>query len=69
MLLEHFQTIEGPYNKHTIEDQGCSCAIRLKNCSGAVFFYYGMEQKKQKIKERKRKGDKDFGKCSLQNKV
>jgi hypothetical protein len=41
----------------------------LEKLFGCCFFYYGMEQKKQKIKERKRKGDKDFGKCSLQNKV
>ena len=56
MLLEHFQTIEGPYNKHTIEDQGCSCAIRLKNCSGAVFFTMEWSKKtKNKGKEKERR--------------
>jgi hypothetical protein len=34
-----------------------------------LFFLLWNGAKKQKIKERKRKGDKDFGKCSLQNKV
>ena len=38
MILEHFHlrqqldTIEDPYNKHTMEDQGCSWTTRLKNC-------------------------------------
>ena len=62
MLSEHFQTIEGPYNKHTSEDQACSCAIRLKNCSSAVFFYYGMEPKKQKTKGQEKERRQGFWK-------
>ena len=33
-------TIEDPHNKHTIEDQGCSWTTPLKNCLGAVFFWW-----------------------------
>ena len=43
MILEHFHlrqqldTIEDPYNKHTMEDQGCSWTTRLKNCVADFF--------------------------------
>ena len=43
MILEHFHlrqqldTIEDPYNKHTMEDRGCSWTTRLKNCVADFF--------------------------------
>jgi hypothetical protein len=35
--LQKNLTIEVHHNKHSIEDQGCSWAIPLKNCLNAVF--------------------------------
>ena len=36
-LRQRLDTIVGPHNKHTIEDQGCSWTTPLKNCV-AVFW-------------------------------
>jgi hypothetical protein len=36
-LRQQLGTIEDHHNKHTIEDQGCSWATRLKNCLAAEF--------------------------------
>ena len=51
-------TIEGPYNNHTIWDQGGSWATALKNCLGAMFswglkgiLYFGKNEHLEKPKK------------------
>ena len=38
IFKKKLDTIVGPHNKHTIEDQACSWTTPLKNCLDAVFF-------------------------------
>ena len=37
MSEKKLDTIENPYNNHTIGDQGGSWTTPLKNCQGAMF--------------------------------
>ena len=40
VLKEKLDTIEDHHNKHTIENQCCPWAARLKNCLGAVYLFF-----------------------------